>query len=310
MIRILLIEDDEHIAQSIQFFLEGEGFQIKVAAMARQAMELLKSEDFQLVILDVTLPDGNGFELFEEIKARKELPVIFLTALDGEEEIVKGFELGADEYITKPFRPRELLSRIRNVIRHTGILEENRQEIQIEHVKMNLEQGAVYKNNERIELTALELKQELWGLVIVAAGFALLARRVVLSVDWTLLLVFMAMFIDVHLLTQLPVLQGVLSNVSHLSEPGLWLTAIGLSQVISNVPSTILLLNYVPPSLLLAWAVNVGGFGLLPGSLANLIALRMANDRRIWWRFHLYSIPMLLWAALVGYVLLVMIPAG
>lgn len=111
MIRILLIEDDAHIAQSIQFFLEGEGFQIKVAAMARQAMELLKSEDFQLVILDVTLPDGNGFELFEEIKARKELPVIFLTALDGEEEIVKGFELGADEYITKPFRPRELLSR-------------------------------------------------------------------------------------------------------------------------------------------------------------------------------------------------------
>ncbi|EFH4672493.1 anion transporter [Escherichia coli] len=159
-------------------------------------------------------------------------------------------------------------------------------------------------------LTALELKQELWGLVIVAAGFALLARRVVLSVDWTLLLVFMAMFIDVHLLTQLPALQGGLSNVSHLSEPGLWLTAIGLSQVISNVPSTILLLNYVPPSLLLAWAVNVGGFGLLPGSLANLIALRMANDRRIWWRFHLYSIPMLLWAALVGYVLLVMIPAG
>ena len=143
----------------------------------------------------------------------------------------------------------------------------------------------------------------------VYAGFALLARRVVLSVDWTLLLVFMAMFIDVHLLTQLPALQGVLSNVSHLSEPGLWLTAIGLSQVISNVPSTILLLNYVPPSLLLAWAVNVGGFGLLPGSLANLIALRMANDRRIWWRFHLYSIPMLLWAALVGYVLFVMLPA-
>lgn len=120
----------------------------------------------------------------------------------------------------------------------------------------------------------------------------------------------MAMFIDVHLLTQLPALQGVLGNVSHLSEPGLWLTAIGLSQVISNVPSTILLLNYVPPSLLLVWAVNVGGFGLLPGSLANLIALRMANDRRIWWRFHLYSIPMLLWAALVGYVLLVILPAN
>ncbi|HED1310359.1 TPA: anion transporter, partial [Kluyvera ascorbata] len=130
-------------------------------------------------------------------------------------------------------------------------------------------------------LTALEMKQELWGLVIVAVGFLLLARRVVFGVDWTLLLVFMAMFIDVHLLTQLPALHQVLSGVSGLSDAPLWLTAIGLSQVISNVPSTILLLNYVPPSLLLAWAVNVGGFGLLPGSLANLIALRMAADRRI-----------------------------
>ncbi|STQ13145.1 transporter, YbiR family [Enterobacter cloacae] len=124
-----------------------------------------------------------------------------------------------------------------------------------------------------------------------AAGFVVLARRVLVSVDWTLLLVFMVMFIDVHLLIQLPVLQHVLHSVSGLSQPGLWLTAIGLSQVISNVPSTILLLNYVPPDSLLAWAVNIGGFGLLPGSLANLIALRMANDRRIWWRFHLWSIP-------------------
>ena len=134
-----------------------------------------------------------------------------------------------------------------------------------------------------------------------------LARRVLVSVDWTLLLVFMAMFIDVHLLVQLPVLQTVLHSVSGLSQPGLWLTAIGLSQVISNVPSTILLLNYVPPTVLLAWAVNVGGFGLLPGSLANLIALRMANDRRIWWRFHLWSIPMLLWSAAVGFGLFLLI---
>ncbi|MRS13833.1 anion transporter [Enterobacteriaceae bacterium RIT691] len=155
-----------------------------------------------------------------------------------------------------------------------------------------------------IFLLALELRQELWGLALLAAGFLLLERRVVFSVDWTLLLVFMAMFIDVHLMTQLPILQQALTGVGQLSEGGLWLTAIGLSQVISNVPSTILLINYVPPSMLLAWAVNVGGFGLLPGSLANLIALRMANDRRIWWRFHLYSIPMLLWAALVGYGLL------
>lgn len=150
-------------------------------------------------------------------------------------------------------------------------------------------------------LTALEMNQALWGLALVLLGFLVLARAVIVHVDWSLLLVFMVMFIDVHLLTQLPALQQVLSGVGTLSGGGLWLTAIGLSQVISNVPSTILLLNYVPPSILLAWAVNVGGFGLLPGSLANIIALRMASDRRIWWRFHLYSIPMLLWAALSGY---------
>lgn len=153
-------------------------------------------------------------------------------------------------------------------------------------------------------MTALELKQELWGLALIALGFLLLARAVIIHVDWTLLLVFMAMFIDVHLLTQLPALQHALNGVGQLSAGGLWLTSIGLSQFISNVPATILLLNYVPPSVLLAWAVNVGGFGLLPGSLANLIALRMAGDRRIWWRFHIYSLPMLLWAALVGYGLL------
>ena len=148
------------------------------------------------------------------------------------------------------------------------------------------------------------MKQELWGLALITVGFLLLARAVIVNVDWSLLLVFMAMFIDVHLLTQLPVLQQWLNGVGQLSSGGLWLTAIGLSQVISNVPSTILLLNYASPTALLAWAVNIGGFGLLPGSLANLIALRMAGDRRIWWRFHLYSIPLLIWAAFIGYAML------
>ena len=152
-------------------------------------------------------------------------------------------------------------------------------------------------------LVALELKLELWGVLLVAAGFALLTRRVLVSIDWSLLLVFMVMFIDVHLLTQLPLLQGM-QHVAKLSHGELYLLGIGLSQVISNVPGTILLLNYVPPSTLLAWAVNIGGFGLLPGSLANIIALRMANNRRIWWRFHLFSLPLLIWSALVGYGLL------
>ncbi|EOW6769828.1 SLC13 family permease [Cronobacter muytjensii] len=153
-------------------------------------------------------------------------------------------------------------------------------------------------------LTALELELALWGLALVAAGFLLAARRVLISIDWSLLLVFVAMFIDVHLLTQLPALTSSLHHVTQLPPVGLYALGIGLSQFISNVPATILLLNYVPPTMLLAWAVNIGGFGLLPGSLANLIALRMTADRRIWWRFHLYSLPLLIWSALVGYLLL------
>ena len=156
-------------------------------------------------------------------------------------------------------------------------------------------------------IVSLEFKQEIWGLAVVAVGFLLLARRVLLSIDWSLLLVFMVMFIDVYLITQLPVLQQTLAGINQLPAGGLFALGIGLSQFISNVPSTILLLNYVPASLLLAFAVNIGGFGLLPGSLANLIALRMANDRRIWIRFHYYSLPMLLWSALLGYGILLVL---
>ncbi|WP_435929656.1 SLC13 family permease [Dryocola sp. BD613] len=155
-------------------------------------------------------------------------------------------------------------------------------------------------------IASLELKQEAWGLALVALGFILLARRILISIDWSLLLVFIAMFIDVHLITRIPVLEQALHGVSQLSQGGLFALGIALSQIISNVPATILLLNYAPPSALLAFAVNIGGFGLLPGSLANLIALRMANDRRIWVRFHFYSLPMLLWAALAGYALLLL----
>ena len=156
-------------------------------------------------------------------------------------------------------------------------------------------------------LASLEFHVERWGLLVVAAGFLIMARNVLVNIDWSLLLVFMVMFIDVHLLIQLPALRENLPGVTQLSPGGLFLLGVGLSQFISNVPSTILLLNYVPPSMLLAWAVNIGGFGLLPGSLANLIALRMAGDRRIWWRFHLWSLPLLAWGMLVGWGLLTLL---
>ncbi|QDY41454.1 SLC13 family permease [Candidatus Pantoea soli] len=153
-------------------------------------------------------------------------------------------------------------------------------------------------------IVALELKFTGWALLLVAVCFLLLARSVLASIDWSLLLVFVAMFIDVFLLMHLPALQPWFARIGQLGEGGIYLLAIGLSQVISNVPATILLLQKVQPSDVLAWAVNIGGFGLLPGSLANLIALRMAQDGKIWWRFHLFSLPMLAWSMLCGWWLL------
>lgn len=158
MIRLLLIEDDTHIAEGLSFLLEKEGFVVETAFTAEEGMRKIECGDYHIILLDVTLPDGNGFELFREIKKRKDLPIIFLTALDDEVDIVKGFDLGADEYITKPFRPRELLSRIHNVMRHSGISQNENQEIVVGNVRINRMQGFVYKNNERLELTALEYK--------------------------------------------------------------------------------------------------------------------------------------------------------
>lgn len=158
MIRILIIEDDRHIAEGLQYLLENEGFYVETAYTEEKGREAVENGDFHLLLLDVTLPDGNGFDFFRWMQTKKEIPVIFLTALDEEKDIVKGFDLGADEYITKPFRPRELISRIRNVIRYAGIEPEERKELIIGNVRINREQGVVYKDNKKIELTALEYK--------------------------------------------------------------------------------------------------------------------------------------------------------
>lgn len=153
-----MIEDDEHIADGLGLLLENEGYETETARTAEEGLRKAERGDYHLILLDVTLPDGDGFALFEALRKRKEVPVIFLTALDEESDIVKGFDLGADEYITKPFRPRELLSRIHNVLRHYGAEETGRKELVIENVRIHTEQGTVYKNNERLELTALEYK--------------------------------------------------------------------------------------------------------------------------------------------------------
>lgn len=153
-------------------------------------------------------------------------------------------------------------------------------------------------------LVCLEFDVPLYGLLLVFVCFLFLARQVLLQIDWSLIFVFLAMFIDIGLLTRLPAAQPLFSGIASLPDASVYALGIALSQLISNVPATILLLNYVPSSSLVAFAVNAGGFGLAIGSLANLIALRMAGERKIWLHFHYYSLPFLAWAALVGWWLL------
>lgn len=151
---------------------------------------------------------------------------------------------------------------------------------------------------------ALESGHPGWGLAAVVAGVALLRPALLLTVDWSLIAVFMLMFVDIRLLTGLPALRHATDALAGLGQTGLYLTALLGSQLISNVPATILLVKYSSAYKVLAYAVNAGGFGCVLGSLANLIALRMADERGIWLQFHLYSLPALLLAGVLGYVLL------
>lgn len=153
-------------------------------------------------------------------------------------------------------------------------------------------------------IACVDLGVAIYGLLAVFVGFLIVERRVLMHIDWSLIFVFIVMFIDVRLIVTLAPLQPLFAEIAHLSPPGIFALGIGLSQIISNVPATILMMNYLPSSALIAYAVNIGGYGLALGSLANLIALRMANDRRIWLKFHYYSLPFLAWGALVGWLLL------
>lgn len=118
--RILLVEDDQSLHRGIQFTLQQEGFEVRGAHRLEEARQLLRSESFSLVLLDVQLPDGNGFDFCAELRRTHDTPLIFLTASDQEFDIVRGLDLGGDDYITKPFRLREFLSRVQAVLRRRG----------------------------------------------------------------------------------------------------------------------------------------------------------------------------------------------
>ena len=155
MIRILLVEDDRSIVTNLSEFLRQEGCAVESAPGQSGAMALLRENTFDLALLDVSLADGNGFTLCRAIKAEYHLPVIFLTASGDEYSTVTGFELGADDYIAKPFRPRVLMSRIKNVLRLTGASESV---IQLGDVTVDTVRGVALRDGRDLYLSALEYR--------------------------------------------------------------------------------------------------------------------------------------------------------
>ena len=120
MTRVLLVEDDKSIIKNLTRLLEQEGFSVVSREGQKEALKLLSEEAFDLLLLDVSLADGNGFSLCTAAKRLTAAPVIFLTASEDESSVVTGLDLGADDYIAKPFRPLELISRIKSVLRRSG----------------------------------------------------------------------------------------------------------------------------------------------------------------------------------------------
>ena len=155
MTKILLVEDDGQIASYLGELLRAEGFDTQIAGSKKEASECHLIQAFDLVLLDVSLPDGNGFSICAEIKKEYEIPVIFLTASGDEYSVVAGLDMGADDYIAKPFRPRELISRIRSVLRRC---KKEQRILSCGDLKVNVSSATVTKGEKELFLSALEYR--------------------------------------------------------------------------------------------------------------------------------------------------------
>ena len=154
MATILLIEDNETIKKGLEYLFYENDLLLLWASTLKKAQELIKEKTFDLILLDVMLPDGDGFEFFKEHQEEINVPVIFLTAKDLENDIVRGLEMGAVDYIIKPFYNRELILRINKAL----TLKKNNKIKKIKDLTIDLDKMQVYKNKELIELTSLEFK--------------------------------------------------------------------------------------------------------------------------------------------------------
>jgi len=158
-VKILLVEDDKTIASGLEYSLQQANFSTVLCYDTSSAKKVLAEniDQFALCLFDLSLPDGTGYDLCRLVKEQSDVPVIFLTAMDEEVNVVMGLDMGADDYITKPFRVRELLARINSVLRRYQKQTQTNL-IKIANIHINTLEGKVYKNGEEITLTALEYR--------------------------------------------------------------------------------------------------------------------------------------------------------
>ena len=177
--KVLLVEDNPSIAKGLIYAFKQSEYEANHAQNIKEAENMLKAEKYNIIILDIMLPDGNGFELYEKIKQDYFTPCIFLTARDDEDDIVKGLEFGAEDYVTKPFSTRELIARMNKIL-----LKGKNNKIKVKDITLDLDKLVVYKNDQIINLTALEIK--LLTLLFTNIGKVIKREYIIEKIwDWT-----------------------------------------------------------------------------------------------------------------------------
>lgn len=160
MSRLLLLEDDHSLIYGLSFSFKKQGFDADIARTISEALDLWAKNEYELLILDVSLPDGSGFEFCRKVRENSDVPIIFLTASDEETSVIMGLDIGGDDYITKPFKLSILISRINALLRRTEKYKYkyNSQEVESNGIKIHLLEGIAYKNENALDLTSGEYK--------------------------------------------------------------------------------------------------------------------------------------------------------
>ncbi|WHH57857.1 response regulator transcription factor [Petroclostridium sp. X23] len=158
MRKILLVEDDLSLIEGLKFSLSKHGFDVTIARTLKQAKEYLNQSEYTLIILDLMLPDGSGFDICKTVRQTSDIPIIFLTASDEEVNIVMGLDLGGDDYITKPFKLNELISRINAALRRSDLAKQQAAVLNSNGITIKLLEGRVIKNGKDIDLTSAEYR--------------------------------------------------------------------------------------------------------------------------------------------------------